>query len=120
MFHSLLFPRARAHVQANALTDVYDSGDHYLLQVNAVGFSKEDIDISATHNTISIEGSKERVVPEGYAPLNKNQSKDIRIQRSFRFREALDTESIEAHIAHGLLNIKIPKKSAQKIAIQVV
>ena len=120
MFHSLLFPRARAHVQANAPTDVYDSGDHYLLQVNAVGFSKEDIEISATHNTISIEGNKERVAPEGYVPLYKNQSTDNRIQRSFRFREALDTESIAAHIDNGLLNIKIPKKSAKKIEIQVL
>ena len=120
MFHSLLFPRARAHVQPNALTDVYDSGDHYLLQINAVGFSKEDIEIGATHNTISIEGKKEHVVPEGYVPLFKNQNKDIRIQRKFRFREPLETDAIEAHIEHGLLNIKIPKKTAQKIAIKVV
>ena len=120
MFHSLLFPRARAHVQSKSQTDVYDVGDHYLLQINAVGFSKEDLDLSATHNSITVEGNRERVLPKGYSSVYRNQSKKMQLQRSFQFRESLETESIEAHIENGLLNIRIPKKSAQKIDIQVV
>ena len=120
MFHSLLFPRARAYVQSNSQTDVYDVGDHYLLQVNAVGFLKEDLDISATHNSITIEGNTERVLPKGYTSISPNQRTKNHLQRSFRFRETLETEAIEAQMENGLLNIKIPKKSAQKIDIQVV
>jgi len=119
MFHSLLFPRVRAHVQSKSQTDVYDVGDHYLLQINAVGFSREELKLSATHNSITVEGNKERVLPKGYTPVYPNQSKDLQLQRSFRFREALETEAIEAHIENGLLNIKVPKKSAKKIDIQV-
>ena len=120
MFHSLIFPRARAYVQSNSQTDVYDIGEHYLLQVNAVGFTKEDLDLSATHNSITIEGNKKRVLPKGYTSLSPNQSNNFHLKRSFRFRETLETEAIEAHMENGLLNIKIPKKSAQKIEIQVV
>ena len=120
MFHSLLFPRARAHVQSNSQADIYDAGDHYLLQINAVGFSKQDIALSATNNTIKIEGSKERNIPEGYTSLHNNHRKEQRIQRSFRFRDSLDTDAIEAHIEHGLLHVKIPKRSARKIDIQVL
>ena len=120
MFHSLLFPRARTYVQSKSQTDVYDVGDHYLLQINAVGFTKEDLDIRATHNSITIEGNKERVLPKGYTSISRNQSKKSHLMRSFRFRETLETEAIEAHIENGLLNIKIPKKLAQKIDIQVV
>ena len=119
MFHSILFPRVQNPHQKNAKTDIYDVGDHYLLQVEAVGFSKEDIQLSATENTIKVEASKEFPNPEGFKPLNQNHSTERTINRRFRFREQIDTDTINAKINHGLLSIKLPKKVAQKISIKV-
>lgn len=120
MFHSLLFPRVRNNTQTSAATDIYDVGNHYLLQVDAVGFQKEDIQLSATANALKIEANKENDVPEGYSPLYNSHKAEQRILRSFRFRDAIDTENVEAHMTNGLLHVKIPKRSARKIDIQVL
>ena len=119
MFHSLLFPRVRNNTQNNARADIYDGGNHYLLQIDAVGFSKEDIELSATTNSLKIEANKEKELPQGYTPLYNSHKKEQRIHRNFRFRDSIDTDGVEAHITHGLLNIKVPKRSARKIDIQV-
>ena len=120
MFHSILFPRSQKRTQHNARTDIYDGGNHYLLQVDAVGFTKDDIQLSATSNSLKIEAETERELPEGYSPLYNSHKKEQRILRSFRFRDTINTDSVEAHITNGLLNIKIPKHSARKIDIQVL
>ena len=36
-------------------TDIYDAGDHYLLQLEAVGFDKENISLQVTGNSLHIE-----------------------------------------------------------------
>ena len=120
MFHSLLFPRIRNNTQTSAKADVYDGGNHYLLQMDAVGFEKDDIQLSATTNELKIEANKENAIPEGYTPLYNSHKTEQRILRSFRFRDSIDTENVEAHISNGLLNIKIPKRSARKIDIHVL
>ena len=119
MFHSLRFHRVKNNTQFNSRADIYDGGNHYLLQIDAVGFSKEDIELSATANTLKIEANKERVLPEGYTPLHNSHTTEQRILRNFRFRDSIETDSVEAYITHGLLNIKVPKHSAQKIDIHV-
>lgn len=124
MLQSLLFGRniSYANLAANnhiPATDIYDAGDHYLLQIDAVGFSKDDIDVEATHNTVSIKAKTQRQLPEGYSPLRSSFDSEKSFQRRFRFRDQIDTESLEASIQHGLLELKIPKKSAHKIEVQV-
>lgn len=124
MLQSLLFTRTFPHEyrpthQHTPTTDIYDSGDHYLLQIDAVGFSNNDIDIEATHNALSIKGNSKRTLPEGYKPIRGEFSADKHFQRRFRFRDHIDADLIEASVHNGLLEIKVPKKSARKIEVQV-
>ena len=119
MFHSLFFPRVRQRTNNSyPLTDVYDDGKNYLLQVDAVGFTKEEIKLSASQNTLSLEAKTLFDIPEGYTSLSKH-TPERHINRSFRFRDTIDTESIQANIENGLLNITIPKKSARKIEVTI-
>jgi HSP20 family protein len=120
MPNSILFHRAQKSTKPIARANVYDGGNHYLLQVDAVGFTKEDIQLSATSNTLNILAETENEIPEGYSPLYNSHEKEQQIQRSFRFRDAIDTDSVEAHISNGLLTITVPKRAAQKIEITVL
>ena len=120
MLHSLLFPRSvQRSYSTSPRTDIYDDGINYLLQVDAVGFKKEDIHLSATQNTISLEAEKEVNTPEGYKPLSRN-TKKRHIKRSFRFRDSIDTDGIQANVENGLLNITIPKSAARKIEVNIL
>ena len=119
MFHSLFFPRVRQFTQnISPLTDIYDDGKNYLLQVDAVGFTKDDFKISATQNTLSLEAHTTLETPEGYTKLSKH-SNERQLKRSFRFRDDINTESIQANIENGLLNITIPKQAARNIEVHI-
>ena len=119
MFHSLFFPRVRQFSHnTSPLTDIYDDGKNYLLQVDAVGFTKDAFKISASQNSISLEAKTTLETPEGYTQLSKH-SNERHIKRSFRFRDDIDTESIQANIENGLLNITIPKRAARNIEVHI-
>ena len=119
MLHSLLFSRQRQFGNhTSPSTDIYDDGKNYLLQVDAVGFNKEDIKISATERTLSLEAKTDIETPEGYTPLYR-YAKERNIKRSFRFRDTIETDGIQANVENGLLNIFIPKKSAKTIEVHV-
>ena len=60
MLHSLLLARGPYGLKSglnNTATDIYDAGDHYLLQLEAVGFDKEDISLEVTDTSLSIDRS---------------------------------------------------------------
>ena len=119
MFHSLFFPRVRPSTHnTSPLTDIYDDGKNYLLQIDAVGFTKDAFKISATQNTLSLEAKTTFKVPEGYTSVSKHNN-ERQIKRNFRFRDNIDTESIQASIDNGLLNITIPKKEARNIEVTI-
>ena len=64
MFHPLFFPRVRQFThKTSPLTDIYDDGKNYLLQVDAVGFTKDDFKISASQNTLSLEAKTTLDIP---------------------------------------------------------
>ncbi|MEC7986622.1 MAG: Hsp20/alpha crystallin family protein [Myxococcota bacterium] len=121
MLHNLMLARSfyGQKTKQNAATDIYDAGDHYLLQLEAVGFDKEDISLEVTSNSISIEGKKESLTPEGYTLKYGNRGSTNTFQRLFRFRETLDTENVQATMENGLLNITLPKRAARRIPITV-
>ena len=121
MLHNLMLARAfyGPKTTHNNAADIYDAGDHYLLQLEAVGFDKEEISLEVTENSISIEANKEVTTPDGYVlKYGKNTTKRT-INRRFRFHDALDSEHVQATIENGLLNVKLPKRAAKRIPVTV-
>ena len=121
MLHSLMLARAfhAPKTTQNASADIYDAGDHYLLQLEAVGFDKEEISLQVTGNTLFIEAEKENEIPEGYTLRYGNKKQNRKIHRRFRFHESLKTEEIQATMENGLLEVTLPKRSARQIPITV-
>ena len=121
MLHNLMLARAfySPKTTQNNAADIYDAGDHYLLQLEAVGFDKEDISLEVTDNSISIEANKEVSTPDGYVLKYGKETKNRTLRRTFRFHESLDSENIKATIENGLLNVTLPKLAARRIPITV-
>ena len=121
MLHNLMLARAfygpkTTHDNA---ADIYDAGDHYLLQLEAVGFDKEEISLEITDNSISIEANKEVDTPDGYVLKYGKNTTQRTINRKFRFQDALDSDHVQATIENGLLNVKLPKRAAKRIPVTV-
>ena len=121
MLHNLMLARAfyGPKTTHNNAADIYDAGDHYLLQLEAVGFDKEEISLEITDNSISIEANKEVDTPDGYVLKYGKNTTQRTINRKFRFQDALDSDHVQATIENGLLNVKLPKRAAKRIPVTV-
>jgi HSP20 family protein len=123
MLHSLLFGHRPffhnvSEHSNRGKTDIYEQDDAYIVHTEVPGFRQEDIDVSATGNSIEIKAQRDIKFPQEFT-TDDDSSKSISFQRSFRFRKSLDETSISAKVNHGLLEIHLPKKSATKIPVSV-
>ena len=123
MLHSLLFgnrPIFQNTTEISHLgkTDIYEQDDAYIVHAEVPGLHQEDIEVSATNNTIEIKANKDIELPKSFVNDNKN-TRNYSYKRTFRFRKTLDENAISAKVNYGLLEIILPKKSATKIPISV-
>ncbi|MBB81511.1 MAG: hypothetical protein CMN02_11055 [Roseibacillus sp.] len=82
---------------------IVETNSAWVLQTDLPGFSKEDVSLSFQKGTL-------RLVAERDNPANAFQS---RVERSFEVTKELDTEHISATLENGLLEITLPKPTAE-------
>ena len=99
-------------------TDIYEQDDAYIVHTEVSGLRQEDIEVSATANSIEIQANRNFELPETFV-TEDTKSRIISFRRSFRFRKNLDEQAISAKVNNGLLEIRLPKKSARKIPVSV-
>lgn len=75
--------------------------DSFVVEMNALGYEKQNIDISVDKNRNLIIQCKKEV-------SKSKLSSDINYK--FRLNELLDTDSIEAFLENGVLKLTINKK----------
>ena len=101
-----------------ARTDIYEQDNAYIVHTEVPGLRQEDIEVSATANSIEIQAKRDFKIPEDFV-TDSIKSRKTSFRRSFRFRNDLDEQNISAKVNNGLLEIKIPKKSARRIPVSV-
>ena len=95
-------------------TDIIDKGDHYLLQAELPGFSREEIsvDLDGERMTISAQHSEEK---------EENQENFVRRERRFgSFSRSFDisgikAEGISAEFKDGVLELSLPKAGKEEL-----
>jgi len=78
------------------------------------GMNKEDIDVTLTHDTITISGEKKRekkIDKKDYHSIERSYGS---FKRSFSLPSEVQTEKASAKFEHGLLEISIPKTEEAK------
>jgi HSP20 family protein len=95
--------------QLDLVLDIFETDAEILIEVELPGVTQEEIELSVLRDVLVIEGAKPR--REG------GQGREhICMERSYgRFRRIIeipgagDTRSIQAHLAEGVLRIRLPK-----------
>ena len=90
-------------------TDVYEKEGKLYVEMEAPGFTKEDIDISLDKGTLSVSFVKESSEEENKKFLHRERKSYSKITRSFYLGE-VDEDSVEASFKNGVLLISTPKK----------
>lgn len=87
-----------------------DSGE-YQIAMSLLGFSKEDIKVETSDETITISGELKKDVP-GFVSQRK-------FKKSWTL-ENLDADSINAKLENGILEVTLKSKEAEAVEVKTV
>lgn len=98
-------------------TDIRETDDSYVLDVDLPGFKKEDVKLQLKDGYLNITASTQSTDEE-----NDDQGKFLRrerytgaMERSFYVGEDLTEEDVKARFEKGVLTLTLPKEQPKKI-----
>ena len=88
--------------------DLCEAADQYVLTIELPGLNRADVQIDFQDETLTVRGQRpgHTCSPERYQQLERGQGQ---FSRSFRFSYPVDSETISADLADGVLTIVVPK-----------
>ena len=104
-------------------TDIRETSDQYILDMDLPGISEKDIEISLKNRILSISSKKESCTDtqkEGEWHLKERHSMEF--SRKFTLPQDIDMDKVSAEFKDGVLSIFIAKKpevEAKQILINV-
>jgi HSP20 family protein len=96
------------------LINLTEDADRFYLRAELPGIKPEDLDISATANSIAISG--ERKIPEesNGARYHRREREAGKFSRVINMPDQVDSDKIEAECRNGVLTVTIPKSEKSK------
>lgn len=98
--------------EANLMkTDIKETKDKYIIEMDLPGYSKENINLSLNHGYLEVSAKVEKV--EDSSEDTKYVHKERyygECSRNFYVGEDINEEGIEAEFNNGILKINVPKK----------
>ena len=85
----------------------------YQVTLEVPGITKKDVSITIEKDVLTIEGKREKNIPEGFEVIRQERS-SLEFSRRLALPENIDQTSIEARFENGLLTIDLPKKPEEK------
>jgi HSP20 family protein len=85
----------------------------YYIELDVPGMKKEDIEITAEENMLTISGERKRLEEAKEDYYYQVESHYGTFSRSFTLPQKVDIEKIEAHFENGVLEVVIPKLSPE-------
>ncbi|MCL9684215.1 Hsp20/alpha crystallin family protein [Legionella maioricensis] len=104
------------------LVDIKEEKNCFLVIADIPGVKKEDISISLEQHVLTLKGERQFEKTEQHQGYTRRERTQGRFYRRFSLPQTADDAKITAHYAHGVLEIRIPKKEVaaeKKIEITV-
>lgn len=93
----------------NIKSDIYEKDGRLVVEMEAPGYTKDDINISIDKGTLSITFEKEEKDEENKKYLHRERKSYSKVSRSFYLGD-IDEEDIDASFKNGVLVVSAPKK----------
>lgn len=94
--------------------DLIDKEDHLLLRAEVPGMKKENLEISASDDSITIKGERKQESQEKAENYFRTERRYGMFSRTVPLPVAIKPEAIDAILKDGILEIKMPKKEIKK------
>lgn len=103
------FSKSFAGMFENFKTDILDKGDHYLLQAELPGFSKNDIHIDLEGDYLTVRAEQKEEKEEKNHEYVRRERSCRSYARSFNISDVA-ADKILASYQDGVLELSMPKK----------
>jgi HSP20 family protein len=94
--------------------DVQDHGDEYEIVADIPGYDTEDIELTFSEGTITIDASREEESEEQSEGHYVHRERRTSVSRSIRLPDAVDEDGISASYTNGTLTVTAPKAAADE------
>ena len=102
--------------------DVYETEHAYTLTAEVPGLTRDQVELAIEETRLTIQGRREgRAATAGAVHYHQVERGYGAFWRTFEFAQPIDSESVAAHLADGILTITIPKVApppARKIQVR--
>lgn len=99
-------------------TDIVESSDEYMLQVDVPGADPASLDVTYENDVLTIRASTKAPEHADYT-LAHAEFELGDYQRAFSITEKIDADRIEAGFQHGVLTIRLPKQKPARRRIAI-
>jgi HSP20 family protein len=107
---SFIRPNAWANGQQLAVpVDLWETKDAYHLRADLPGMTADDIEISATADSIALSGELKAVTDVTTEGWLRQERRSGKFTRAFTLPVQIDSNKIEAKFANGVLELVLPK-----------
>ncbi|MBW1776042.1 MAG: Hsp20/alpha crystallin family protein [Deltaproteobacteria bacterium] len=106
------FPIARAGVFP--LVNLTENKDNFFIRAELPGVEKDDLEISATSNSVSISGERKIPQEEEGARYHRREREAGRFSRIITLGAEIQPDKVEAGLKNGVLTVTIPKAEIAK------
>lgn len=96
------------------LVDIVDEGDEFKVRADIPGFSKEDINIEVTDESIELSGEVKKEEKEEKEKYRRYERSYSSFKRVLGFPEKVKPGKASASLKNGVLEVNVPKKEPTK------
>mgnify|MGYP003571931045 FL=1 len=101
--------------------NLFDAGSSLVAVLEVPGLKEDDIEVEAHQDALTISGSKQIDVPEGYK-VHRHERRPGKFSRSFGLPCKVNLELTKATLEDGLLTVTLEKAAEEqpkKIAVSI-
>jgi HSP20 family protein len=95
--------------------DVEETKDAYVLRVDLPGFSREDVKVRFTGDTLTLSGERKREGEKKDGTVHHTERVYGSFERSFTLPEPVKAGEVKATYKDGVLEIRVPKADEAKV-----
>ena len=118
---SRLFDRAGSNDESTSAVaewapsvDIEEHADKYVLHADVPGVDPSAIEITLEKGVLTLSGSRDKLVEQKDVDSRRTERITGRFLRRFTLPESVDADAVKASGKHGVLEIVIPKREAEK------
>jgi HSP20 family protein len=93
--------------------DLREEDDRYLVQAELPGMAKEDVTIETDGDLLRMTAQRDQESEEKREGYLRRERGSLRFHRQIRLPENVDRERIRAKLENGVLEISLPKMTAE-------